>query len=98
MPYVPAKVSNIKKPEELRLNRIDGGVSYKYIETQLNDNQSPYMENVNADDRGGLTKFKGQKAIRIFGSQPINGIAYFKGKYVVACGTELYELEPSELE
>lgn len=40
--------------------KIDGGVSYKYAESQLKKNQSPYMVNMNADDNGALAIRKGQ--------------------------------------
>jgi len=83
---------------ELRLGRIDGGVSYKYVESQLNNNQSPYMQNMNADDRGSLIKRFGQKIAFDFGSdEPINSMAFYKGKIIVHKGNGLYEIDPSEI-
>lgn len=85
--------------KELRLGadanvRLDGGVSFKYVESQLNDNQSPYMVNVNADDRGSLTKRLGQSNVYSpsLGVGGINGAfrRLFMGKNVFAWGTGLY--------
>jgi hypothetical protein len=66
----------------------------KYVESQLNDNQSPYMQNVNADDRGTLTKRPGQAYVYAtsLGAGGING-AYnrlYKDLKVFAWGTGLY--------
>lgn len=77
-------------PPELRLDVINGGVSYKYIESQLNDNQSPYMLNMNADDRGALTKRKGQKVHLAYPTSPIHAMYYYKDKLIVHAGNKLY--------
>ena len=62
MAFVPTQLPQSRQPSapELRLDRIDGGVSYKYIESQLNNNQSPYMLNMTADDKGALVKRLGR--------------------------------------
>jgi hypothetical protein len=74
--------------------RLDGGVSLKYVESQLNDNQSPYCINVNADDRGSLTKRLGQSNVysSSLGVGGVNGAfrRLFMGKNVFAWGTALY--------
>lgn len=84
---------------ELRLGadsniRLDGGISYKYTESQLNDNQSPFLQNVNADDRGSITKRKGQKWTydTTLGSGGISGAfgRLYKGQKVISWGTGLY--------
>jgi hypothetical protein len=93
------KIPPAPPPKELRLGadsniRLDGGLSLKYIESQLNDNQSPYMLNLNADDRGTLTKRPGQAYVYTtsLGAGGVNG-AYkrlYKNKKVFAWGTGLY--------
>jgi hypothetical protein len=85
--------------QELRLGadsniRLDGGVSYKYVESQINDNQSPYMLNENADDRGSLTKRQGQATVytNSLGVGTVNGAfkRLYMGLKVFAWGTFLY--------
>lgn len=84
---------------ELRLGadaqvRLDGGISYKYVESQLNDNQSPYMVNMNADDRGTLTKRNGQEYVYAtsLGVGGVNGAfkRLYKNQRVFAWGTSIY--------
>jgi hypothetical protein len=93
------KVPPQQPPKELRLGadaqvRLDGGVSYKYIESQLNDNQSPYMINESADDRGTLTKRSGQALVYFnsLGAGSVNGAfrRLYLGNKVFAWGTFLY--------
>lgn len=62
------------QPEPFRLTRIDGGICLKYEQSQIRDNQSPDMLNLNADDRGSLTKRYGQDYINeTLGEGAING-------------------------
>lgn len=84
------KRQNTPPPPELRLDVINGGVSYKYIESQLNDNQSPYMLNMNADDRGALTKRKGQKVHISYATGPVFAMYEYKDKLIVHAGNKLY--------
>ncbi|KJS84986.1 MAG: hypothetical protein JM58_09460 [Peptococcaceae bacterium BICA1-8] len=90
--YKPMQLppSQPKPTPELRLDVINGGVSYKYIENQLNDTQSPYMLNLNADDKGALIKRGGQEVYHTFPESPIHAKFYFKDKWVVHAGTKLY--------
>lgn len=94
---VQFKVPEQPKPLELRLGdgqgmRLDGGVSYKYIESLIRDNQSPFMQNLNADDRGGLTSRFGYVKLyaTTLGAGQLHAITYYKGKKVLHHGTTLY--------
>jgi hypothetical protein len=79
-------------PRELRLSQLNGGLSIKYFESLIKDNQSPQMQNLNADDRGSLSKRWG--IIKTYetslGSGSINGIYYYASKIVIAWGTQVY--------
>jgi hypothetical protein len=99
--FTPTKftVPQSPPPQELRLGsdaqtRLDGGISYKYVESQLDDNQSPYMLNMNSDDRGSLTKRLGQSNVysSSLGVGGINGTFRrpYLGNKVFAWGTALY--------
>jgi hypothetical protein len=46
-----------------RLTRIDGGLNVRDEQSQLRDNQSPSMQNVNCDDRGALQKRPGWEKV-----------------------------------
>lgn len=91
MPVIP-KLPDIP---QLVLGRIDGGVSYKYNEMQLNNNQSPYMTDLNADDNGALTKRGGQEVVEEFASAPIHAIIYYDSVWVVAHSTKLSKYDPA---
>ena len=89
-----------QSPKELRFGsesntRLDGGLSLKYDPSQINDNQSPYMLNECADDKGELTKRPGQSNVYTssLGSGKINGLydRLFSGFKVFAWGTDLYK-------
>lgn len=49
------------QPDPFRLPRINGGVSYKYEQSQIADNQSPHMLNCLPDDQGNPEKRPGQE-------------------------------------
>ncbi|QHT60671.1 hypothetical protein GXP70_12450 [Paenibacillus lycopersici] len=87
-------------PPELRLGAdanllMSGGVNYKKDPTQVRDNQSPYMVNMFAIDRGSiLNKRDGQAYVYAssLGGGGING-AYerlYQGVKVFAWGTAIY--------
>lgn len=89
MAYVPVNVSFEDASQEKRLDRLDGGSNVKYVEALISDLQSPYMMNLNADDRGALTKRDGQTEYHTFDGGPVHGIYYYKGKFICAHGTKL---------
>jgi hypothetical protein len=89
MAYVPVNVSFENTTQEKRLDRLDGGLNVKYVESLISDLQSPHMINLNADDRGALTKRDGQTEFHTFDSGPVHGLIYYKGKYICAHGTKL---------
>lgn len=86
---------------ELRLGSdskytLNGGINLQYNEGALDITQSPLMENLNADDRGTLTKRYGQAFLldNDIGTGAINGIyANYKGFNIIAHGTKLYKQE-----
>jgi hypothetical protein len=53
------KIPSDTSPIELRLSKLNGGLNLKLFESLINDNQSPILQNLNSDDRGGLSKRKG---------------------------------------
>ena len=86
--------------QELRLGAdsnllLDGGLNLKYDPTQLRDNQSPYMVNMTADDRGTLSKRDGQAYVYTssLGAGSVNGSyeRLYNGFKVFAWGTNLYK-------
>jgi hypothetical protein len=96
-------VTKTKSNPEFRLGANErvkfAGYNNRDIETQIRDNQSPYMLNMNADDRGALTKRKGQEyKFTSLGTGTING-AYekdFKGKVVFVHSGKLYTQSGSD--
>ena len=56
-------ISPPASPDPFRLPLINGGVSYKYEQSQIKDNQSPHMSDVCCDDRGALQKRPGQAEV-----------------------------------
>lgn len=46
-----------------RLTRIDGGMNIRDEQSNILDNQSPYMSNLTCDDRGALSKRPGQELL-----------------------------------
>lgn len=81
----------------LRIERF-AGVNYNSTPTQLNENESPEMLNMNIDERGALNKRTGYE--RIFqsslGPGQINGMFRFQKKdgttiFLFAHGTKLYK-------
>jgi len=97
---VPIFADGVGPPQnELRLGAdsnllLDGGLNLKYDPTQLRDNQSPYMVNMTADDRGTLNKRDGQKYVYTssLGSGSVNG-AYqrlYMGNRIFAWGDKIY--------
>lgn len=94
----PSQVKLSAEPKPLRLERIDGGLNVRDIEIQLNNNQSPYMVNLNADDRGALTKRWGQRYVypTSLGEGSVHAVyPSYKGKKVLHHGTKLYTQEGS---
>ncbi|MEN6317060.1 MAG: hypothetical protein ABFD25_22735 [Clostridiaceae bacterium] len=89
MAYVPANISFEDTSQEKRLDRLDGGLNVKYRESLISDLQSPYMMNLNADDRGALTKRDGQTEFHTFNGGPVHGLFYYKSKFICAHSTKL---------
>jgi len=86
---------------ELRLKRIDGGLQRKYIEMQIEDTQSPYMVNLNANDKGALVKRYGHELLHTFLEGPVYNAIEYDSKQVVSHGTKLstyIELTDTEAE
>lgn len=71
------------------LNRIDGGLNIKYVESQISDNQSPEMLNLNCNDRGALTCRNGQAEYHTFNGGPVHALFYYKNKWICAHSTKL---------
>jgi hypothetical protein len=71
-----------------------GGLNLRDVEMKIGDGQSPSMQNVTLDDRGAITKRRGQTYVMAssLGSGKINGMYkdLFYGKIVYAWGTALY--------
>lgn len=74
-----------------------GGLNLRDVEMKIGDGQSPSMQNVNLDDRGAITKRRGQAYVLAssLGSGKINGMYkdLFYGKIVYAHGTKLYTFD-----
>lgn len=85
----PFKIPRQEPPQSKILNRIDGGLNVKYVESQISDTQSPDMENENCNDRGALTKRDGQTEFHTFNGGPVHGLFYYKDKFVCAHSTKL---------
>jgi hypothetical protein len=85
----PFKIPKQEPPQSKILNRIDGGLNVKYVESQISDEQSPNIENLNANDRGALTKRFGQTVFHTFSGGSIHALFYYKNKYVCAHSTKL---------
>lgn len=83
------KLPKVDPPQAKILNRIDGGLNVKYVESQISDTQSPSMENLNCNDRGALTKRLGQSLFHTFDGGPVHGLFYYKDKWVCAHSTKL---------
>lgn len=70
------------------------GLNLRDVEMKIGDGQSPAMQNVNLDDRGAITKRRGQTYVfgASLGSGKINALYkdLFYGKIVYAWGTKLY--------
>ncbi|MDP4160855.1 MAG: hypothetical protein Q8911_14010 [Bacillota bacterium] len=54
------RVSLIAEPSPYRIERLDGGLNLRDEQSNILDNQSPYMLNLTCDDRGALSKRPGQ--------------------------------------
>lgn len=73
------------------------GLNLRDVEMKIGDGQSPSMQNVNLDDRGAITKRRGQKYLfaSSLGAGGING--YYEELYynfqVFAQGTKLYKYD-----
>lgn len=85
----PFKIPKQDPPQSKILNRLDGGINVKYVESQISDAQSPDMENLNANDRGSLTKRDGQAEYHTFTGGPVHGLFYYKEKFICAHSTKL---------
>jgi hypothetical protein len=75
------------------------GLNLRDVEMKIGDGQSPAMQNVNLDDRGAITKRRGQVYVlsASLGAGKINGmydILYY-GKIIYAHGTKLYTFDES---
>ena len=75
------------------------GMNRRDVEMKIRDGQSPSMQNVNLDDRGAVTKRRGQTYLfgTSLGSGAINGLYedLYYGFHVFAHGTKLYKYEES---
>lgn len=62
-------------PAPFRLTAINGGINISDEQSQIRDNQSPYMLNVNCDDRGAIQKRPGYGKLYTtsLGAGAING-------------------------
>lgn len=89
MPYVPVKTKFTDSTLEKRLNRMDGGLNCKFHESLISDEQAAEILNMNANDRGALTKRQGQVVVHTFNGGPMHAITYYKGKWVAAHGTKI---------
>ena len=89
MPYIPVQANFDEETLEKRIDRLDGGINVKFVESLIGDTQSPDMINLNANDRGALTKRAGQVVEHEFSEGPIHAIYYYKNKWVVAHGTKI---------
>lgn len=87
--YTPMKLPKPPQANEKRLDVLDGGLNVKYVESLINDSQSPYMLNLNANDRGALTKRQGQAEFHEFNGGPVHALTYYKNKWVCAHSTKL---------
>ncbi len=90
------KIPKPQEPQQFRMNAIDGGLNVKYNELLISPNQSPYMVNLCADDRGALTKRPGQMVAHTFATGPIHAVfnGLYKDKVVAAHGTKLSTWDP----
>lgn len=87
------------KTSELRLGGdskypLDGGLNLQSQESAIKISQSPYMLNMNSDDRGTLIKRWGQTYVypTSLGAGGINGVyPSYKGYTIMAWGTKLYK-------
>lgn len=86
------------KVKAIRLDEISGGLNVQYQEHRIKDTQSPFILNLNADDRGALTKRKGQRYVfTSLGDGAINALAYYKDKLIFVHGTKIYtQVESNE--
>ncbi|MDP4147477.1 MAG: hypothetical protein Q8936_23915, partial [Bacillota bacterium] len=93
MPYAVPKTPvspNIRLGADGKYS-LDGGINLSFQETALPYSQSPYLLNVNADDRGTLKKRQGQTYLDTsLGSGGVNGITVYKNKIIKAWSTFLY--------
>ncbi len=89
MAYMPVKIKFKDNTQEKRLERMDGGINTKFHEALIGDIQAAEMLNLNANDRGALTKRKGQEVFRQFASGPVHAAAYYKDKWVAAHSTKI---------
>ena len=75
------------------------GLNLRDVEMKIGEGQSPLMQNVSLDDRGAITKRRGQTYVMgsSLGSGKINGIykELFYSKIVYAWGTALYTYDES---
>ena len=86
---IPLKIPKPPQSNEKRLNQLDGGLNVRYVESLITDTQSPYMVNLNANDRGALTKRDGQAEFHIFNGGPIHSFIQYKNKFIAAHGTKI---------
>lgn len=56
-------VRMIADPPPYRVPRLDGGLNLRDEQSNILDNQSPYMPNLTCDDRGALSKRPGQELL-----------------------------------
>ena len=88
-------------PSELRLGTEIpfSGLNLRDVEMKIGNGQSPSMQNVNLDDRGAITKRRGQAWVlpESHGTGKINGLyeELFYGKTVYAWQTSLYAFDES---
>jgi hypothetical protein len=89
------------EPSELRLGTEIpfAGLNLRDVEMKIGNGQSPSMQNVNLDDRGAITKRRGQTWVlpESHGAGGVNGLyeELFYGKIVYAWQTSLYAYDDS---
>lgn len=76
---------------EKNLGRIDGGLNIKYEETEITDNQSPYLLNVYPDNGGLPIKRPGTITKHTFPEGPVHSLSdEYKGLIIAHAGESLY--------
>lgn len=93
-----------KRPNESPLFHINAfkGINLSTIPTQIDENHSPDMLNLNVGERGALTKRTGYEKLFELGTDTINGMYVYLDEdkqktLLMASGTKLYEIKVNEI-